>query len=72
VWSCHGDLAEWVGTTLTWELTAGDGATIVRFQHAGWKAVDEMYAICNTSWGALMHRLKNYVESGKPDPLWAE
>src|SRR5262245_53306481 len=32
----------------------------------------EMYAICNSSWGELMHRLKDYVEGRNPGPHWKE
>jgi uncharacterized protein YndB with AHSA1/START domain len=72
VWSCHGDQPEWNGTTLTWELAPTDSGTVVKFTQSGWKAVTEMYAICNSSWGELIYRLKNYVEGKKPGPLWKE
>lgn len=32
----------------------------------------EMFAICNSSWGELMYRLKNYVEGRNPGPHWTE
>ncbi len=72
VWSCHGDPEEWRGTTLTWDLTPHQDSTIVRFNHGGWKEMNEMYAICNSSWGELMHRLKDYVEGRNPGPHWKE
>jgi uncharacterized protein YndB with AHSA1/START domain len=72
VWSCHGDNPEWAGTELTWELSGDEGSTTVRFTHGKWKSVTELFAICNSSWGELMHRLKNYVEGRKPGPLWKE
>jgi uncharacterized protein YndB with AHSA1/START domain len=72
VWSCHGDLPEWNGTTLTWDLEKNHSGTTVRFTHAGWNAVTEMFAICNSSWGELMYRLKNYVEGKNPGPHWTE
>jgi uncharacterized protein YndB with AHSA1/START domain len=72
VWSCLGDPPEWTGTTLSWDLATDGGGTIVRFHHSGWKAVTEMYAICNSSWGELMHRLKDYAEGRNPGPHWKE
>jgi uncharacterized protein YndB with AHSA1/START domain len=72
VWSCHGEPPEWNGTTLTWEMAGEDGTTVVRFNHAGWRAVTDLYAICNSSWGELMHRLKDYVEGRNPGPHWKE
>jgi len=72
VWSCHGDQPEWNGTVLTWELSpAGDGTTL-RFTQSGWKGATEMYAMCNSTWGELMYRLKEYVEGRNPGPHWKE
>ena len=45
VWSCHGDQPEWNGTKLTWTLDKDGKGTTVRFNHSGWKAVTEMFAI---------------------------
>jgi uncharacterized protein YndB with AHSA1/START domain len=72
VWSCHGDQPEWNGTTLTWDLAPNDRGTTVRFTQSGWKAVTEMYAICNSTWGELMYRLKSYAEGRNPGPHWTE
>ncbi len=72
VWTCHGDQSEWNGTTLTWDLTANDRGTTVRFIQSGWKAVTEMYSICNSTWGELMYRLKSYAEGRNPGPHWTE
>ena len=72
VWSCHGDHPEWNGTKLTWELENDGKGTTVRFNHSGWKAATEFYAICNSTWGELMYRLKNYVEGKNPGPQWKE
>ena len=72
MWSCHGDQPEWNGTTLTWELAPNNGGTTVRFVHHGWREATELYAICNSSWGELMHRLKNYSEGRNPGPRWTE
>ncbi len=72
VWRCHGDEPEWNGTTLTWDLARGGDGTTVRFTQCGWKEENEMYAICNSSWGELMHRLKDYVEGRNPGPHWKE
>jgi uncharacterized protein YndB with AHSA1/START domain len=72
VWSCQGEPPEWNGTILTWDLAGADCSTVVRFNHAGWRAETDLYAICNSSWGELMHRLKDYVEGRKPGPHWKE
>lgn len=67
LWQCHGDNPEWAGTTLTWGISRGDGTTVLRFTHSGWRAVTDLYAICNSSWGELMlsaQRLRGRQEFG--------
>lgn len=70
VWHCEGDVDEWRGTTLTWALAEVDGAITVRFRHADWRATDGMYAVCNTTWGTLLYRLRDYCEGRAPGPLF--
>jgi uncharacterized protein YndB with AHSA1/START domain len=72
VWSCHGDNPEWSGTLLTWSISHENGTSVVRFTHSGWKSASELYAICNTTWGELMHRLRDYLEGKNPGPHWKE
>jgi uncharacterized protein YndB with AHSA1/START domain len=72
VWTCHGDHPEWDGTTLTWTIAPEDGVSALRFTHSGWKSMSDYYAMCNSTWGELMYRLKAYVESGRPNPRWRE
>ncbi|HLM97898.1 MAG TPA: SRPBCC domain-containing protein [Bryobacteraceae bacterium] len=72
VWSCHGDQPEWAGTVLTWDLSPEGGGTTLRFTQSGWKTASEMYAMCNSTWGELMYRLKDYVEGRNPGPHWKE
>jgi uncharacterized protein YndB with AHSA1/START domain len=68
VWECLGDVEEWRGTRLVWEIQPVENGTAVRFTHAGWKSVDGWFARCNSTWGELMHRLQNYVEGRNPGP----
>jgi uncharacterized protein YndB with AHSA1/START domain len=72
VWTCHGDHPEWAGTTLTWKIARENGATTLRLSHSGWKSVSEFCATCNSTWGELMFRLKDYLEGRNPGPLWRE
>jgi uncharacterized protein YndB with AHSA1/START domain len=71
VWSCYGDQPEWSGTVLTWTISRENDATILRFNQR-WKAQTDMVAICNSTWGELMYRLKDYVEGRNPGPHWAK
>ena len=72
VWSCHGDHPEWNGTVLTWELNPQNGGTTLRFTQSGWKEISDFCATCNSTWGELMYRLKDYVEDKNPGPHWTE
>ncbi len=71
--SCSGDPEDWAGTTQTWTLSPDeDGGTRLDFVHGRWKTLSPHAAMCNSTWGMLMYRLKKYVESGKPDPHWTK
>jgi len=70
VWACLGDHDEWTGTRLTWDISRKDGATLLRFTHGNWRSTSGIFATCNTTWGELMYRLKNYVEGRNPGPRW--
>lgn len=70
VWKCHGDNPEWDGTTLTWRIEPKDGGSLLRFTQSDWKAMTDMVASCNSTWGELMYRLKGYAEGKNPGPHW--
>jgi uncharacterized protein YndB with AHSA1/START domain len=70
VWSCHGDHPEWDGTRLTWNISEENGATVLRFTHGDWKSMSDFCCSCNSTWGELMYRLKDYVEGRNPGPHW--
>ncbi len=72
VWSCHGEDPEWTGTTLTWDLSPQRDGTTLRFVHSGWKSFSDYCVMCNSTWGELMYRLKDYVEGKNPGPHWTE
>lgn len=72
VWSCLGDPDDWKGTRLTWEMSAGDGGTMLRFTHGNWRSTDDYFGTCNSTWGELMYRLKDYVEGKRPGPRWTK
>lgn len=72
VWSCLGDPADWEGTRLTWELSKTDDGTMLHFTHGNWHASTGYFAMCNSTWGELMYRLKDYVEGKRPGPHWTK
>jgi uncharacterized protein YndB with AHSA1/START domain len=72
-WSTLGGFPEWKSTFVEWDIKPGkDGANDVLFNHAGWPAdlPPADLASVNYSWGRIVGRLKDYAESGKPDPYF--
>ena len=69
LWTCTRGPGDSVGTTTEFVLDRlPDGRTRLLLTHAGWPHTDGNYTKCNTLWGGLLHHLKKYVESGKPEP----
>ncbi len=68
VWEVVGGVAEWIGTTVHFELSTEDDCTIVLFSHRGWREpVDFMYH-CSTKWATFLMSLKALVETGQGEP----
>ena len=68
-WHCVGGADEWVGTTLTFDLTPVDEGTAVLFSHADWRDPTEFMAHCSARWAYFLLSLKSYQESGKGTPF---
>jgi len=69
-WKCIDGPDEWVGTTVTWQLTPGDGGTTVRFEHKGWRSADGELGQCSFVWAQILHRLEGYVIEGTREPYF--
>ena len=68
-WRCEtGD--EWNGTTISFSLEARGAGTALLFTHDGWRSETDYFLNCNTTWGALMYRLKAAAEGKSPGPLF--
>nr|MDT0664619.1 SRPBCC domain-containing protein [Micromonospora sp. DSM 115978] len=70
VWQVVDGPAEWVGTTVTWELNQAGDYTVVLFSHAGWREPVEFMHHCSTKWAVYLLSLKALLETGtgNPDP----
>jgi uncharacterized protein YndB with AHSA1/START domain len=68
-WTCVGGAEEWVGTTLTFDLTPADDGTVVLFTHAGWRSPSEFMAHCSARWAYFLLSLKSYQETGTGTPF---
>lgn len=64
--------AEWVGTKIDVRLShASDGRTRLQFAHRDWRSAEGFYCVCNTTWGELMYRLRDWCEGRPRGPLFA-
>lgn len=71
VWRCVRGPGDSVGTTATFTLSAtGDGRTLLEHVHAGWPGTHGNYRKCNTTWGVLLHHLRDFVETGEAAPAF--
>jgi uncharacterized protein YndB with AHSA1/START domain len=68
VWEVVDGPAEWIGTTVTFELAAAGEWTIVLFAHAGWREPVEFMNHCSTKWAIFLMSLKSLVETGAGAP----
>jgi len=69
VWRCVEGPAEWLDTTVSFDLVAAEGETVLRFAHAGWEEPVEFMSHCNTKWGLFLLGLKDGFEGGKATPF---
>ena len=60
--------AEWIGTTVEWQLRQGDDVTVVLFTHRDWKEPGEFMHHCSTKWGTFLMSLKALLETGTGAP----
>jgi len=68
LWQVVDGPAEWIGTTIDWELKQEDDQAIVLFRHQGWKEPVEFMHHCSTKWAIFLMSLKSLVETGQGDP----
>ena len=71
VMSCQAGHPEWIGTRLDWRIdNTEEGATALTLVHRNWREMTSFCALCNATWGHLLYRLKDYVETGERNPRW--
>lgn len=67
-WRCLHGPDEWVGTTITYDLSTADGQTALLFTHAGWREPIEFMHHCSTKWAYFLLGLKAGLEGGAATP----
>jgi hypothetical protein len=70
VWRPQTFPPHWVGSTVRWDVEPREGGSTVTFRHAGLGDDEETGRIAYT-WGQIMVKLKEYAETGAPDPVFA-
>jgi uncharacterized protein YndB with AHSA1/START domain len=56
--------AEWIGTTVEWNLRRDGDWTTVLFKHAGWAEPVDFMHHCSTKWATYLMSLKSLLEKG--------
>jgi uncharacterized protein YndB with AHSA1/START domain len=67
-WDVVGGPAEWIGTSVQWDLRQDGEWTIVLFRHEGWREPVEFMHHCSTKWATFLMSLKQLLESGSGSP----
>lgn len=71
-WECTQGPGDAPGSRVTFDLTAADdGRTLLAFKHSGWPGTHGNYRKCNTTWGVLLHHLKQFAETGNASPAFS-
>jgi uncharacterized protein YndB with AHSA1/START domain len=68
LWEVIDGPAEWIGTTVSLDLTQDGDWTIILFAHAGWREPVEFLNHCSTKWAMFLMSLKAFVETGTGAP----
>jgi uncharacterized protein YndB with AHSA1/START domain len=69
-WQVVDGPAEWIGTTVHFDVKQEGDYSIVLFRHEDWKEPVEMMHHCSTKWAMFLMSLKALLETGTgfPDP----
>jgi uncharacterized protein YndB with AHSA1/START domain len=70
VWRTETFPPHWVGTNVRWDVEPRDEGATVTFRHAGFPDEQEAAQVAYT-WGQIMVKLKQYAETGRPEPVFA-
>lgn len=63
------DKSEWVGTKITFDISASGNKTKLVFMHEGLMPEVECYPACSPAWTEyIQHSLFNLITTGKGDP----
>ena len=63
-----GSVAQWAGTSVTWQLEPIHNVTRVVFTHREFAKKDEVYEQTRENWTYFLDSLKSYLETGQGIP----
>ncbi len=71
LWECVDGAAEWVGTTVTFDVSPGpaEGETVLLFTHADWREPVEFMHHCSSRWAQYLISLKSGLEGAPFQPF---
>ncbi|WP_031529076.1 SRPBCC family protein [Dyadobacter crusticola] len=71
VWEVVDGPAEWIPTTIRFELKQDGDFVILLFKHLNWQEPVEFMHHCSTKWAVFLMSLKSLLETGagSPDPV---
>jgi uncharacterized protein YndB with AHSA1/START domain len=69
-WDCLGGPPGWEYTRIVWSVEATDAGVVVRLDHTGFPAVDDMFRIVTVGWAQMLLSLKPYLETGIRKPFF--
>jgi hypothetical protein len=67
-WQVVAGPAEWIGTTVSFDLRQEGEWTLVLFKHEGWQKPVEFMHHCSTKWAVFLLSLKSFLECGEGSP----
>ncbi|HEX6554970.1 MAG TPA: SRPBCC domain-containing protein, partial [Ktedonobacteraceae bacterium] len=63
-----GSVAQWTGTSVTWQFTPHHNGTMLVFRHEEFAKKDEVYEQTRGNWNYFLASLKSYLETGQGTP----
>jgi uncharacterized protein YndB with AHSA1/START domain len=69
-WECVEGPGAAAATRVDFRLSDRDGGTTVECDHHGFDETDKALKSCNTRWGILLGRLRDFAETAKPVPAY--
>ncbi|MFD1938230.1 MULTISPECIES: SRPBCC family protein [Nonomuraea] len=62
------DKTEWIGTTISFDISDEDGKTEVRLTHQGLVPAYECFEVCSTAWDFYAGSLRSLITTGEGQP----